>query len=71
MQEATKSLLQMHSIVHCSTCYWEAENNEFYLPAKEFPGLLHFQIHPYMPLRLEIGLNTKFVIWEQLEEKDC
>lgn len=35
MEEATRSLLQMHSIVQLSTYYWEAENNQFYLPANE------------------------------------
>lgn len=38
MQEATRSLLQMQSIVQFSTHYWEAENNQFCLPAKDFLG---------------------------------
>lgn len=38
MQVATSSPLQMHSIVQFSIHSWEVENNQFYLPAKEFLG---------------------------------
>lgn len=51
-----------------STCHWEDENVQFLPPGKESS---HFQIHPQMPLQLVKGLNTNFVIWGQLEEKDC